>query len=355
MSFETSDYHLIPLEAGQAVSRGWTAATGHRPVAVTWHWTATWDLAPATALLGGPEPLRKGQASAHYGVGRSFAEGVHRYVSLENRSWHAGKNQTLRWDGRPLDDPDYRDSRTSVGVETVNVGYAREGVPPEDDWLRADSPDGRRRMWIQPWTEEQVEMMIAVGRGIVDRWPGIGPEAHHGHHDVCPGYKVDVAAFPFARVLRGIYDDPTIPDVWSSLWTVGERRRALAALGYLDAATGDASDSADRWDRAADAALRRFQAENGLVADGMWTVFVNRAVHRLAVERGQRLEELTAVGAAAGPEGGATTVTGGGLVKTSVYLHPDDRRRLREAAAERGVSVSRLLREALRAHLIGGE
>ena len=40
--------HLIPLREGQAVSRGWTAATDHRPVAVTWHWTATWDLARCT-------------------------------------------------------------------------------------------------------------------------------------------------------------------------------------------------------------------------------------------------------------------------------------------------------------------
>lgn len=91
-----SDAFRIPLEEGQAVSPGWTAATGHRPVAVTWHWTATWDLAKCGRLLGGADALRRGLASAHYAVGRSFAEGVHRYVSLEDRSWHAGKNQTVR-------------------------------------------------------------------------------------------------------------------------------------------------------------------------------------------------------------------------------------------------------------------
>ena len=91
----------IPLGRGHAVSRGWTKATGGRPMGVTWHWTATYDLAACDRLLGGAEPERRGQASAHYAVGRSFAEGVSRYVSLANRSWHAGVEQKLRWDGRP--------------------------------------------------------------------------------------------------------------------------------------------------------------------------------------------------------------------------------------------------------------
>ena len=52
-----------------------------------------------------------------------------------------------------------------------------------------------------------------------------------------------------------------------------------------------------------------------------------------------------------GPRGGKTTVTKSGLVRTVVYLHPDERKALKMAAAERDVSGSDIMREALRAHL----
>ena len=154
MPFSISDRFLIPIAPGQAVDRGWTAATGGRPMAVTWHWTATSTLAQCRALLGGPSAARKGVASAHFGIGRSFEEGVDRYVSLEDRSWHAGRHQTLRWDGRAYESEDDKGSRTSIGVETVNLGYARAGLPAGSDWSRADDPGGRWRLRIQPWTGE---------------------------------------------------------------------------------------------------------------------------------------------------------------------------------------------------------
>lgn len=268
----------IPLEPGQAVDAGWPdrgGAVERGPEAVTWHWTATATLDECDRLLGGADAAFRGKASAHVAVGRSFQEGVSRYVSWESRSWHAGKCQTLRWDGRRLRSPDAKGARTSIGVETVNVGYARPGFPAGDDWIDAATVDGRRRLRVQPWTDEQVEMMIAVGREIVERWPRIGPRAHHGHHDLCPGYKVDVAGFPFARVLRGIYDDETIPDVWSGTWTPRGRRRALRRAGY---AAGIAVED-DAWTRHDDLALRRFQADHDLPPNGLWTTAVAWRVH----------------------------------------------------------------------------
>ncbi len=290
MTFSISDEHLIPLAEGQAVSAGWTAASDRRPLAVTWHWSATWDLAACTRLLGGGAALRRGQASAHCGIGRSFAEGVHRYVALENRSWHAGKNQTLRWDGRALDDRALRGSRGAIGIETINIGYAREGVPAADDWLAADSPDGRQAMRVQPWTDEQLTMMVAVGKEILAAWPHIRPRDHHGHHDICPGYKVDVAGFPFAELLRRIYDDPSLPDVWTPLWRVRQRQRALSALGFDLGASG--ADGV--WGRRSDAALRSLQRQAGLVEDGFWTSFVHHAAHELCERRGMELAGVTA-------------------------------------------------------------
>lgn len=52
-----------------------------------------------------------------------------------------------------------------------------------------------------------------------------------------------------------------------------------------------------------------------------------------------------------GPRGGKTTVTKSGLIRTVVYLAADERRALKITAAERDVSASEIMREALRAHL----
>lgn len=275
MSINISTKYLIPVQSGQAVSAGWSSKTANRPQGITWHWTATRTLKQCSETLGGANAHRKGEASAHYGIGRSFAEGVDQYVSLDNRSWHAGINQTLRWDGRPRIAQWEKGVSSTIGVETVNIGFAREGFPAEADWITAASPNGKQVMKIQPWPEEQIQMMIEVGKIIVAKFPNICPENHHGHQDICPGYKVDVCGFPFARIIRAIHGDDSIPDVWSPYWEIRPRQQALLDMGYSlgpDGADGD-------WGRMSDAALRKFQRENGLVEDGMWTTFVAWAVH----------------------------------------------------------------------------
>ena len=52
-----------------------------------------------------------------------------------------------------------------------------------------------------------------------------------------------------------------------------------------------------------------------------------------------------------GPRGGKTTVTKAGLIRSVVYLHPDEREALRRAAFEEDRPASEIMREALRAHL----
>ncbi len=202
-------------------------------------------------------------------------------------------SQTLRWDGKPSTNGT-KGARSTIGIETVHIGYARRGVPAAPDWICAASPNGKQEMRVQPWTEEQIEMMIGVGREIVERWPHIGPRDHHGHHDLCPGYKVDVVGFPFARVLRGIYADPTLPDVWTPLWLPEQRQRVLIALGYDLGAPGADGD----WGRISDAALRAFQRDVDAVEDGQWTTFtgwraqdaLERAGLALAETAGDALE-----------------------------------------------------------------
>ena len=52
-----------------------------------------------------------------------------------------------------------------------------------------------------------------------------------------------------------------------------------------------------------------------------------------------------------GPQGGTTTVTSGGKIRTVVFLEPEERRALKIAAAERDCSASELMRTALREYL----
>src|SRR5260221_3993413 len=153
---------LLLLELAKAVSGASRTAMG--PVGVTWHWTATRDLITCSRVLGGTTPARKGQASAHFGIGRTQGEGVHEYVALENRSWHAGIQQLFRWDGQALTSPNDKASRTTVGVETVALGFERNGVPAQPDWIDVDTPDGLTHLRVQPWTDDQVALMIDCGR-----------------------------------------------------------------------------------------------------------------------------------------------------------------------------------------------
>ena len=288
MDFSFNDDAMIPVEPGQSVGRGWLTITNGKPMGVTWHWTAIEDLASTRNALGGANAANKGVSSAHYGVGRTFAEGVDRYVSLDNRSWHAGKNQKLRWDGKRSTN-ETKASRTCVGIETCNLGYAREGHPAQPDWIDAVDTDSKWAMKIQPWTDEQFTMMVAVGKEILQKWRHIGVRHHHGHHDICPGYKQDVAGFPFAAVLRSIYDDSSIPDVWSPLWTVKARQRVLIRLGYDLGPWGADGDWGD-WSQRA---LSHFQKDVGAVDTPYWTTFTCWDVHDALEARGITIEEAT--------------------------------------------------------------
>ncbi|MEM6457075.1 MAG: hypothetical protein AAF772_18440 [Acidobacteriota bacterium] len=176
-------------------------------------------------------------------------------------------------------------ARTTIGVEVVHIGYARRGVPAGPDWLTVDDPTGRT-MRVAPWPVEQLTMCVAVGREIVRRFPAIGPRDHHGHDDLCPGFKQDPShAFPYARLLRAIYRDPSLPDVWSPLRTRAARRRVLRRLGHGLPWPAD-EDVARPWGPDDVDALERFQTTAGLTVDGCWTSFVSWRVHDVLGEDG---------------------------------------------------------------------
>ena len=263
--------HLIPTTSDHAVGVGWGSVK--KPLGVTWHWTAGNTLAGCRATLGGATPQRKGVASAHYAVGRSDAEGVDQYVTLDDRSWHAGKNQVLDVWGHEST-VGSTGTRTTIGIETVHPGYVRVGVPVHPDCLEVASPDGKQILRVNPWPEEQIALCIEVGKEILAVYPHISQNGHHGHYDLCPGYKLDPLGFPFARVIRGIYGDPSVPDVWTPFLTVRGRQKALLQLGFYLGRTG--ADGV--WGEYCDVALRTFQARAGIPVNGYWTLWVSRAV-----------------------------------------------------------------------------
>ena len=124
MEFLINESNMIPVEAGQAVRKGWTNTPFGKPVGVTMHWAVTRTLDICTKVIGGDKAARKSQASAHYCVGRSFDEGTERYVSLDDRSYHCQAGQTLRWDGQKMTSTKFSGIHTTIGIETVHMGFA---------------------------------------------------------------------------------------------------------------------------------------------------------------------------------------------------------------------------------------
>jgi hypothetical protein len=86
---------------------------------------------------------------------------------------------------------------------------------------------------------EQLAMCIFLARDIISTYDGIEVRNHHGHYDLVPTNKTDPIGFPYARVLRAIYPDQIVPDIWSEFWpTLSSRENALSQLGYSPANVG---------------------------------------------------------------------------------------------------------------------
>jgi hypothetical protein len=207
-------------------------------------------------------------------VSRRYRRG-HRYVSLENRSWHAGVGQVLDWRGQTIDEsiPGDRDrigARRSIGVELVYPGYARKGLPAGDDWPTVAAPNGEE-MRVPLWQYAQLQMLIDLGVEIVTRWPQIGPDDWHGHVDVCPARKVDPLGFPFAAVLRSLYGVP-VEDVWTPFLRTKARQSALWGLDLYD------GEIDGQWGSLSQAACSELQRRAGLGVTGLWSIWCGRAI-----------------------------------------------------------------------------
>lgn len=229
--------------------------------------------------------------SAHYlipdprdpGWGRDEVV-VLRLVPEERRAWHAGRSH---WAGTTaLND-------SSIGIEIVNE--SRCETPAGMNAVR--DPD-ERVCAFQPYDARQIDALVALLKGILERHPDIDPEDVVGHADITPGRRVDPGPlFPWARLHEaGIgpwYEAEQVMRIRAGLapedLEAAAVQRALAAWGYGVTETGF-FDADTRF------ALEAFQmhfrpARHDGVADAETVAILHALIARY---RPERYEELLA-------------------------------------------------------------
>ena len=159
---------------------------------------------------------------------------LHQFVDEEQRAWHAGVSY---WGGETaLND-------RSIGIEIVNEFKCGEA------WklTRASEPELLQCSFV-PFTEAQIDLLIELLQGILERYPNINPLDIVGHSDIAILRRSDPGPlFPWKRLyLAGIgawYDEESKLRYESQfarqLPAESELQAALQALGYQIELTGE--------------------------------------------------------------------------------------------------------------------
>lgn len=173
--------------------------------------TLTQDGVSAHYLL--PDPKDPSYRAAGYEELR-----VLRLVEEDKRAWHAGVSH---WAGR-----DNLNSR-SIGIEIVNLARDDDGV-----------------FTFPEYGEEQIEVLIALVRDILGRYPQVGPTDILGHSDVAYARKSDPGPrLPWQRLHEaglGAWFDEATRAMYQRRFCVGlppeaEVERAFQRFGYAPA------------------------------------------------------------------------------------------------------------------------
>lgn len=173
---------------------------------------------------------------------------VHRLVEEERRAWHAGVSY---WDEAT------ELNARSIGIEIVNESRCTN-VDPD---LEPNTPENQL-CEFRDFQPEQIEVVIALARDILERYPDIDPEDVVGHADIAPDRRLDPGpTFPWRTLYEhGIgawYDEPALAKYLARFTAyppdVSLLQRALRVYGYRIEESGDL-DTQTRF------VLRAFQA-----------------------------------------------------------------------------------------------
>lgn len=125
---------------------------------------------------------------------------VYQLVDEYRRAWHAGRSS---WEDRSqLNDH-------SIGIEIVNKS---ECHPPPESTPEAEAD---AVCFFPEFDTAQIDLLIALSKDILARYPDITPTRVIGHGDIIPQYKIDPGPkFPWQQLAdAGIgawYDDATV-------------------------------------------------------------------------------------------------------------------------------------------------
>ena len=173
--------------------------------------TLTQDGVSAHYLL--PDPKDPSYRASGYEELRVF-----RLVQEDKRAWHAGVSH---WAGR-----DNLNSH-SIGIEIVNLARDDGGV-----------------FTFPEYAEDQIEVLIALVRDILGRYPQVGPTDILGHSDVAYARKSDPGPrLPWQRLHEaglGAWFDEATRAMYQRRFCVGlppeaEVERAFQRFGYAPA------------------------------------------------------------------------------------------------------------------------
>ncbi|MBN8431997.1 N-acetylmuramoyl-L-alanine amidase [Microbulbifer salipaludis] len=125
---------------------------------------------------------------------------VYQLVDETRRAWHAGPSI---WEDRSqLNDH-------SIGIEIVNKSHCH---PPAESTPEAET---EAVCFFPDFDPKQMELVIALSKDILARYPDITPTRVVGHGDIIPQWKIDPGPkFPWQQLAEaGIgawYDDATV-------------------------------------------------------------------------------------------------------------------------------------------------
>lgn len=180
---------------------------------------------------------------------------IYELVPERYRAWHAGESY---WGGRTsLND-------RSIGIELVNRTHCHrstvetgngivEGAEPPSPGTIDEStaiPDvAPASICFYPdYAASQIELLLQLLDGILQRHPSIRATQIVGHSDIAPGRKIDPGPrFPWQRLYRlgygAWYDDDTVIRYWERFrlqpLPLRNIQRALRVYGYRIAVTGE--------------------------------------------------------------------------------------------------------------------